>query len=84
MVIIKARNSEKTRTRIGVYTSGVIATTTDNRDIILFETNDVRCAVTGNPNTSTEIQRILEDHDNEHANKRELGINPDTPSVLLY
>ncbi len=35
----KARNSDKTRTRTGVYTSGVIATLTDNRDIVLFETN---------------------------------------------
>ena len=35
----KARNSDKMRTRTGVYTSGVIATLTDNRDIVLFETN---------------------------------------------
>lgn len=35
----KVRNSDKTCMRTGVYTSGVIATTTDNRDIVLFETN---------------------------------------------
>ena len=35
----KVRNSDKTRTRTGVYTSGVIATLADNRDIVLFETN---------------------------------------------
>ncbi|WP_141235618.1 transposase [Pseudoalteromonas sp. NBT06-2] len=35
----KVRNSDKTRTRTGVYTSGVIATQADNRDIVLFETN---------------------------------------------
>ena len=35
----KSRNSDKTRLRTGVYTSGVIATLTDNRDIVLFETN---------------------------------------------
>ncbi len=35
----KARNSDKMRLRTGVYTSGVIATTQDNRDIVLFETN---------------------------------------------
>lgn len=33
------RNSDKTRMRSGVYTSGVIATTKDNRAIVLFETN---------------------------------------------
>lgn len=38
-VIKKARNSDKVRTRTGVYTSGVIATLQDNRDIVLFETN---------------------------------------------
>jgi transposase len=35
----KVRNSNKTRLRSGVYTSGVIATTRNNRDIVLFETN---------------------------------------------
>jgi transposase len=35
----KVRNSDKTRTRTGVYTSGVIATLSDNRHIVLFETN---------------------------------------------
>jgi hypothetical protein len=35
----KARNSDKMRTRTGVYTSGVIATIADNRQIVLFETN---------------------------------------------
>ena len=35
----KIRNSDKTRIRKGIYTSGVIATTTDGRDIVLFETN---------------------------------------------
>lgn len=35
----KVRNSDKLRTRTGIYTSGVIATTTDNRRIVLFETN---------------------------------------------
>lgn len=35
----KVRNSDKTRLRTGVYTSGVIATLADNRDIVLFETN---------------------------------------------
>ena len=35
----KVRNSDKTQLRTGVYTSGVIATTADNRDIVLFETN---------------------------------------------
>lgn len=35
----KVRNSDKTQRRTGVYTSGVIATTADNRDIVLFETN---------------------------------------------
>lgn len=44
---------------------------------------DVRCAVAGNANTSTEIQRILEDDDSEPSNKRELVINPDTPAALL-
>ncbi len=38
-VIKKARNSDKTRLRTGVYTSGVIATIADNREIVLFETN---------------------------------------------
>lgn len=33
------RNSDKTRMRSGVYTSGVIASTKDNRAIVLFETN---------------------------------------------
>ena len=37
--IKKVRNSDKTRLRTGVYTSGVIATLGDNRDIVLFETN---------------------------------------------
>lgn len=35
----KARNSDITRIRTGVYTSGVIATIADNRHIVLFETN---------------------------------------------
>ena len=35
----KVRNSDKTRLRTGVYTSGVIATTASNRHIVLFETN---------------------------------------------
>jgi hypothetical protein len=35
----KARNSDKMRTRTGVYSSGVIATIADNRQIVLFETN---------------------------------------------
>jgi transposase len=35
----KVRNSNKTQLRSGVYTSGVIATTRDNRHIVLFETN---------------------------------------------
>lgn len=35
----KVRNSDKTRLRTGVYTSGVIATIADNRSIVLFETN---------------------------------------------
>ena len=35
----QARNSDKIRTRTGVYTSGVIATIADNREIVLFETN---------------------------------------------
>jgi len=35
----KVRNSDKTRIRTGVYTSGVIATMADNRHIVLFETN---------------------------------------------
>lgn len=35
----KVRNSDKTQLRTGVYTSGVIATLADNRDIVLFETN---------------------------------------------
>lgn len=33
------RNSDKTQLRSGVYTSGAIATTQDNRSIVLFETN---------------------------------------------
>lgn len=33
------RNSDKTQMRSGVYTSGAIATTKDNRTIVLFETN---------------------------------------------
>ena len=33
------RNSNKMQTRTGVYTSGAIATTKDNRSIVLFETN---------------------------------------------
>ena len=33
------RNSNKTQMRSGVYTSGAIATTKDNRSIVLFETN---------------------------------------------
>jgi len=33
------RNSDKTRMRTGVYTSGVIATTLDGHSIVLFETN---------------------------------------------
>lgn len=35
----KIRNSDKTRVRNGIYTSGVIATTADGRSIVLFETN---------------------------------------------
>lgn len=35
----KCRSSNKTRTRTGVYTSGVIATTIEHRRIVLFETN---------------------------------------------
>jgi len=35
----KIRNSDKTRVRNGIYTSGIIATTADGRDIVLFETN---------------------------------------------
>lgn len=35
----KRRNSDKTRTRTGIYTSGVIATTSENHRIVLFETN---------------------------------------------
>lgn len=35
----KSRNSNKTRERSGIYTSGVIATMVDGRDIVLFETN---------------------------------------------
>ncbi|WP_305973456.1 IS66 family transposase [Rheinheimera baltica] len=35
----KVRNSDKTQMRSGVYTSGVIATLAEGRDIILFETN---------------------------------------------
>lgn len=35
----KVRSSDKTQMRSGVYTSGVMATTTDNHSIVLFETN---------------------------------------------
>jgi transposase len=35
----KTRNSNTTRIRTGVYTSGVIATMADGRNIVLFETN---------------------------------------------
>ena len=35
----KVRNSEKTRLRSGVYTSGVIASLKTGHDIVLFETN---------------------------------------------
>jgi len=35
----KMRNSDKLRTRTGIYTSGVIATTSDAQRIVLFETN---------------------------------------------
>ncbi len=35
----KVRNSDKTRLRSGVYTSGVIASLKDGHDIVLFETN---------------------------------------------
>jgi hypothetical protein len=35
----KVRNSDKTRLRSGVYTSGVIASLKDNHDVVLFETN---------------------------------------------
>jgi transposase len=35
----KVRNSDKTQLRTGVYTSGVIATTTEAQSIVLFETN---------------------------------------------
>ena len=35
----KQRNSDKIKLRKGVYTSGVIATTLDERHIVLFETN---------------------------------------------
>ena len=35
----KVRNSNKTQRRTGVYTSGVIATTTAAQSIVLFETN---------------------------------------------
>ena len=38
-LIKKQRNSDKTRLRTGVYTSGVIATTLDDQHIVLFETN---------------------------------------------
>jgi len=37
--IKKVRNSDKTRVRTGVYTSGVIATSQDNQRIVLFETS---------------------------------------------
>jgi transposase len=35
----KMRNSDKLRTRTGIYTSGVIATTSEAQRIVLFETN---------------------------------------------
>ena len=35
----KCRNSDKTRMRSGIYTSGVIATTSGGHNIVLFETN---------------------------------------------
>lgn len=35
----KRRNSDKTTMRTGVYSSGIIATTLDERRIVLFETN---------------------------------------------
>jgi transposase len=35
----KVRNSDKTRARVGVYTSGVIATTAEERRLVFFETN---------------------------------------------
>lgn len=38
-IIKKERNSNKTKLRTGIYTSGVIATTMDNQHIVLFETN---------------------------------------------
>ena len=38
-IIKKQRNSDKTRLRTGVYTSGVIATTLDEQHIVLFQTN---------------------------------------------
>ena len=38
-IMKKQRNSDKIKLRKGVYTSGVIATTLDERHIVLFETN---------------------------------------------
>ena len=38
-IVKQQRNSDKTRVRTGVYTSGIIATTAQNKDIVLFETN---------------------------------------------
>lgn len=38
-IVKKVRDSDKTRLRSGVYTSGVIATLRDNNAIVLFETN---------------------------------------------
>lgn len=35
----KVRGRDKTQLRTGVYTSGVITTLADGRDIVLFETN---------------------------------------------
>ncbi|AQS36624.1 Transposase IS66 family [Shewanella psychrophila] len=35
----KARNSDKMKSRCGVYTSGIIATTLEHHSIVLFETN---------------------------------------------
>lgn len=38
-ILKKQRNSDKKRLRTGIYTSGMIATTTEEQRIILFETN---------------------------------------------
>ena len=38
-IIKKQRNSDKTRLRTGIYTSGVIATTLDDQHIVLFQTD---------------------------------------------